>query len=428
MGLEFPAPWLIHELRKKGKLGYTLDGFADILAARVSSPRPWDPHGADRELLFILRGYLRIARTEKDVQAHTALEKVAYELCVHRRAVVDSPVETVWDLVCVFGPKNSTSVIAYLDSLPKLFSKKLGRLIDSLAHQDHVEEQSKYALAVLFSSQLAASFANREWQNDIKKIRTDNSSLILRTCELYLLSSPVSELRQVFPQLPRVRARELLHGYDNNVDVTTQYILDNPEVIDEPHKKPRLVQLDRNQPRNTRTGTGNSNAMFEKTLELTSALSDEDPDDEPEIANEGEKSQADKAVDATEKLLFETSMTTPEVFNTDKATSNERKILRKKTGWTDRQLEAWYQGICHDMLEQSKLARRYGFGYGAGRQANQAVAPPQSTKRKKNIKPHQQQQQQQRQQSKPSSSKAAGGKSRNQNSKPLRKQKATKPT
>lgn len=275
-------------------------------------------------------------------------------------------------------------------------------LLGSILTSNHFLNKRKELLNFLPFLTLSSS------SNDVPTKKSTNK--ILSVSYLEVDPKDISALQELFPDLTDNQATQLLRRYDNNVELITNELFENPTLIDslepeiEPEeteseeqevvkvqdeeddesKKPLMLIKKRDNNKNLTKHVPDE--VRNKTLTRALKLLYQDDEDERDdtydeaqvennritsgsqrigISNDGNKASSDKDIeedpaksfasqtDKNEAYLWDLLKQDKSLFERNKRGSSSRKKIRQQTNWSDEQIEGWAR-----MLERSPQRAR----------------------------------------------------------------------
>lgn len=326
--MQFPTA---HETRALQTAGLLPQG-GDLLAHELLQAP-----AAAREAF--VKQFVAASGEARELLAHEWLRKAVYHVVFREKCMQNVDVETAFNIVAVFGPKNVAQCVQFLESCNRSVLAKMGNLLLTKAELGFAMESAELesCLVVLFSaSNIAEHVLTPAFLDKVQaaNLKTWDAELLLRLARIYAPSGPVSLVRLVFPDLLPTICHALLAATNFDVETLTARLLDEPvaHILDaaEPGTlaaEPVLSEAERAQ----------------QELENKRKYWMEDPEEVfDDVARGKEQSAADARLEQAEQLLWASYHADPASFDKKGRGSAQRAALKKQLAqWTDEQIEGW---------------------------------------------------------------------------------------
>lgn len=363
--MQFPNGVLLTILVEKNKLVDALEGLAEIVATSEDGPL----------VVSLMKEYLKCA----NVLPPSKLRNAVFARAFNDNLLRHEAVENQWLLAYTYGAQNRRVVCDYFNGLQKFFHVKMQRLLLQMASDSgqHLDPAEQKRLEKVFDTMLDSSFRDiiePEWLKAIQRKKTAFSRVLAPIAAAHIPGSPVSKLREVFPQVCIRRAKFLLSM--NSFEETLHMLLLNPEAG---KQHPRVLKLDNHTREERRTVRTRDFQKRVKDVMLLQELLESEPEDEFCYPTSG-LSDAEKRLEAQEELLWNYYNKSPKLFSRSARFTKSRLAMKQHTGWTDEQIEGWAIVLQRD----PKRLNLYSFKYGLasrGRTQNVAVDSAESEKK-----------------------------------------------
>ncbi|ODV84504.1 hypothetical protein CANARDRAFT_200671 [[Candida] arabinofermentans NRRL YB-2248] len=203
-----------------------------------------------------------------------------------------------------------------LISITSQSNKQLIRLIKSLAgSKKQMIEKYQLLSKIIFSRKF----------HDMKPNLLDDLG--------FNTSSNVNKLIELFPTLTINKAKRLLIEYNNNIELITNKLFENPNME-------TIVQFGKKKPSDLNSISSNEE-LKQKTLSNALRLLYESDEDEPDDTYDTTTTTS-PLNNEIELKLFEIYKTNPDLLSRQSRYSTFRNKLKSEIKWTDEQIEGWF--------------------------------------------------------------------------------------
>ncbi|KAA8916086.1 hypothetical protein TRICI_001737 [Trichomonascus ciferrii] len=330
-------------------------------------------HCPDEEFVS---GYIReCARSPLPVNelsdSERELRGVVFHLVRQQQMLQHWSPELIWDFVSVYGTQNVRSVCDMVAGLPgvNMVIKKLRRVVLHLVTEG--VDISEPLATLLSDRRISKEWVTDEWISQLEK----SGSLKAKGISQRSLQSPgvdeISQILDLFPQISRQKAMRLMktHG---SVEQVTMHLLENPdaatgiETVEQ--SKPKAKPQDKNilygkkpQPKKLEKPSASN---LETTLRLIYQADEDEHDDtyDDAEAHQEDKPASSAVLDKVEKYLWELyNSKSSDAFKRESRKSKQRGEMKKRTGWSDEQIEGWAKMLERSPRRKALLEEKYMF-------------------------------------------------------------------
>jgi hypothetical protein len=394
-------------------------------------------HCPDEEFVS---GYIReCARSSLPVNGLSGPERelrgVVYHLIRQQQMLQHWSPELIWDFVTVYGTQNVRSVCDLVAGLPgvNMVIKKLRRVaLHLLSEGVDISEP----LAVLLSDRrISNAWVTDEWISQLVNMGNPGSSKAKDVSQRSMQGPGTDEISQIldlFPQISWQKALRLMKSH-GSVEQVTMHLLENPDAATETEpveqNKPKAKSQDSNilygkkpQPQKLEKAPASN---LETTLRLIYQADEDEHDDtyDDAEAHQEDKPASSAVLDKVEKYLWELyNSKSSDAFKRESRKSKQRGEMKKRTGWSDEQIEGWAKMLERSPRRKALLEEKYMFrGNFAEPEPEPDTEPDQNDSQTNDDKPEPSiSKQQPQQQQQPNSHKAARDRKRKEQNKAKR--------
>lgn len=299
--------------------------------------------------------------------------------------------EVIWDFVRVYGSSNVSRVCGFLahasnsvDSLGTKLSRLILFYLNLSENTVKLDHQIVSSLSVILKvAALRSHILGENWFKQLHKYNSSLASQLSRVSER-ALGLPdyqrVKSVLDIFPQLSYSRAERLLLRYGEPESLISA-IFDDSSLLEEKEKRKDKKQ---NSKVKSKTSAGSRSSYqddykisvlskkpdglekddktIQTTLRLIYQADEDDHDDSYDDAEALSKEPASSSlVNKIEQYLWDLYQKSPAHFKRDSRKSKIRSEMKKKTEWSDEQIEGWAKIIEISPRRRHILEEKYMF-------------------------------------------------------------------
>uniref|UniRef100_A0A060T8D3 ARAD1D10406p n=1 Tax=Blastobotrys adeninivorans TaxID=409370 RepID=A0A060T8D3_BLAAD len=319
------------------------------------------------------------SRDSRDDSDNKLLRAEVFYSIINGKALQSPSPEQVRDFVIVYGPTNVTKTCSYILALPQSDAviRKLSKL---LLHSVQENDSNAITVASVLASNgtLIRKLASDEWLVMLDSIGSSQSMKMASLARAGLDSpdpADVASIVDMFPQVDRKKAADILKSVPS-VDAAIAHLLEHADQIEQDNastakeSKPQakktgpIAQFGKKEKKLDADETFNS-----RNKELIMKLAAEEQEYEDELddtyeeaeAHTGDTPASAAALNAIEKYLWDYLNRLPDLFARTARKSKQRQEMKRRTEWTDEQIEGWARNIEKNPTVKRRLEDKYMF-------------------------------------------------------------------
>lgn len=336
-----------------------------------------------------IAGYLREqsrstddSRDSRDDSDNKLLRAEVFYSITNGKALQAPTPEQVRDFVIVYGPTNVTKTCSYILALPQSDAviRKLSKL---LLHSVQENDPNAITVASVLASNgtLIRKLASDEWIVMLDSIGSSQSMKMTSVVRAGLDSpdpTDIASIVDMFPQIDRKKAADILKSFPS-VDAAIAHLLEHPDQIQQDNAS-TANERNESKPQPKKTGPiaqfgkkakklDTDETFNSRNKELIMKLAAEEYEYEDELDDTYEEAEAHvgdtpasvAALNAIEKYLWDYLNRSPDLFARTARKSKQRQEMKRRTEWTDEQIEGWARNIEKNPTVKRRLEDKYMF-------------------------------------------------------------------